>query len=162
MIEISDSTRTIIWIITGVSSFMLSILFTVLEDDLRYFMRGTLFGKRGGRKPTRKPKIVWLFLIILISISLIGTVVASLASPALPTTEPPLFTLPDFILDIAPSTIVVASTISGGIILIILVALLMKQFAARVQNQVERLKNKENEFFQIVTSDFQSLFEEKF
>ena len=90
MLPISDKTRLIIWLITGIAAALVAALSPYLESDVRYIWR-QLFGKtKGGKRPERSG-VVRLIYIFLILTSIVGTAVAG-SAPSNPEFIPPTVT----------------------------------------------------------------------
>lgn len=80
MPSITDSTRLIIWIVTGIAGAVLAALTVYLEENIRLAFRKLFRQDLGGRRPREKPKFVWVLYILSMLISIIGTSIASSAS----------------------------------------------------------------------------------
>lgn len=81
MTAISDTTRLAISVISGMAATLTLIFGFVLESNLRYWVYQAIpsLRKRGGRRPTQKPVIVWTIFWVSVTITTIGTPVASFA-----------------------------------------------------------------------------------
>lgn len=85
MPSITDSTRLIIWIFTGIAGAVLAALTVYLEENLRLAFRKLFRQDLGGRRPREKPKFVWMLYILSVLISITGTSIAS-SAPSIPVT----------------------------------------------------------------------------
>lgn len=81
MPPISDRLRFIIWLITGLAGVSVAIFSILLEANLSFFLRQRIpqLRNRGGRRPSPKPRIVWIAYGVSTMIFVVGTAIASSA-----------------------------------------------------------------------------------
>ncbi|GEM_PF-7111621 len=90
MPPISDTFRLSIWIITGIAGAIVATLSVYLEENIRLGVRKLFRQDLGGRRPSRKPRYVWIIYFTAILLSIAGTSLASTA-PSISDISPQAF-----------------------------------------------------------------------
>jgi hypothetical protein len=79
MPPISDQTRLILWIITGIAAALVTVFYVYLDSNIRYRLRQLFAKTKGGRRPARRPLFIWFIFVISVFVSIVGAAWASSA-----------------------------------------------------------------------------------
>jgi hypothetical protein len=88
MPAISSEIRLIVWIITGISGALGTLITLYLQSNISYLFRYIFSSDHRGRIPTQKPLMAWILMGVFVLIFVIGTAFASSAPDISKKTNP--------------------------------------------------------------------------